>query len=97
MMKSIVATVCAGLICTMFILLPVSGCTQKLKQENAKLTAQVNDLTGQVQKCQAEKTQIQAQIGQLQQQVSTLTAEKADLQKKLEGLTKKPAAKAKKK
>jgi peptidoglycan hydrolase CwlO-like protein len=86
---------CASLVGAMIVFISVSGCTQKLKQENAKLTAQVNDLNGQVQACQAEKGKIAAEATNLKQQVSTLTQEKADLQKKVDSLSKKPAGKKK--
>jgi len=86
---------CASLVGAMIVFISVSGCAQKIKQENAKLTAQVKDLTGQVMSCQTEKGKIAAQITQLQQQVSTLTQEKADLQKKVDSLSKKPTGKKK--
>jgi len=87
--------ICASLVGALIVFISVGGCAQKIKQENAKLTAQVNDLTGQVQKCQTEKAQITTQITQLQQQVSALTQEKADLQKKVDSLSKKPTGKKK--
>lgn len=92
MMKRIVYAVCGVAVGTL-VVFSASGCTQKLKQENAKLTAQVADLQKRADGCQQEKTALQTQVGQLNQSVSQLTQEKADLQKKVDDLSKKPGGK----
>lgn len=83
-----------GLLSMVFVaLLFVSGCGQKVKQENEQLKAQVSTLTEESNNLKTQVAALQTEVEDAKAQVTSLTAELDATKKELEVAKAKPVTK----